>query len=148
VTHIVFDRITGSAGSTGSEMQHADLTKQIIGCAYNVFNTLGAGFLESVYRQSLLIELREAGLDVESQVSLDVFYRTQLVGCFLADIIVENTAIVELKAIDELAKIHEVQLVNYLVATGKPVGLLINFGPSGVEVRRKVRELKSLPSIL
>lgn len=129
-------------------MQHADLTKQIIGCAYNVFNTLGAGFLESVYHQSLLIELREAGLDVESQVSLDVFYKTQPVGCFLADLIVEKSIIVELKAIDELAKIHEVQLVNYLVATGKPIGLLINFGPSGVEVRRKVRELKTLPSIL
>jgi GxxExxY protein len=128
-------------------MQHSDLTKQIIGCAYNVFNTLGAGFLESVYHQSLLIELRESGFDVESQVSIDVFYKTQPVGCFLADIIVENTVIIELKAIDELAKIHEVQLVNYLVATGKPIGLLINFGPSGVEVRRKVRELKHLPSI-
>jgi GxxExxY protein len=125
-------------------MQHSDLTKQIIGCAYNVFNTLGAGFLESVYHQSLLIELREAGFEVESQVSLDVFYKTQPVSCFLADIIVENKVIVELKAIDDLAKIHEVQLVNYLVATGKPVGLLINFGPSGVEVRRKIRELKAI----
>jgi len=118
------------------------LTKAIIGCAYRVYNTLGAGFLESVYHQSLLIELRDAGLDVDSQVALDVFYRGEPVGCFLADIIVENTIILELKAVDKLAKVHEVQLVNYLAATGKPVGLLVNFGPSEVEIKRKVRELK------
>jgi GxxExxY protein len=129
-------------------MENADLTKQIIGCAYSVYNNLGAGFLESVYHQSLLHELREAGLDVESQVNLDVYYKGTPVGCFIADLIIESKIIVELKAIDDLAKIHEVQLVNYLVATGKPIALLINFGPSGVEIRRKVRELKTLPSIL
>jgi GxxExxY protein len=129
-------------------MENADLTKQIIGCAYDVYNTLGAGFLESVYQQSFLIELRETGLDVESQVNLDVYYKGTPVGRFVADLIVENKVIIELKAIDDLTKIHEVQLVNYLVATGKPVGLLINFGPGGVEVRRKVRELSTSPSIL
>jgi GxxExxY protein len=123
----------------------SELTKTIIGCAFRVFNTLGAGFLESVYHQSLLIELREAGLDAESQVALDVYYHTNPVGCFIADIIVEGKVILELKAIEELAKIHEVQLVNYLVATGIPLGLLINFGPEGVVVRRKARELKDLP---
>jgi GxxExxY protein len=102
---------------------------------------LGAGFLESVYEQSLLIELREAGLAAESQVRLDVYYRDQPVGSFFADLIVEEVVIVELKAIDALAKVHEAQLVNYLIATNKPVGLLINFSPEGVVVRRKVRTL-------
>ena len=122
-------------------MEHADLTEAIIGCTYKVYNVLDAGFLESVYEQSLLIELREASLFAEPQVGLDVFYRDTPVGRFYADIIVNDMVIVELKAVEELAKIHEVQLVNYLVATGKPVGLLINFGPDGVVIRRKVREL-------
>lgn len=126
-------------------MDDSELTKSIIGCAYRVFNTLGAGFLESVYQQSLLIELREAGLDVESQVTLDVLYHGQPVGCFIADIIVEGKVILELKAIEQLAKIHEVQLVNYLVATGIPLGLLINFSPEGVVVRRKAKDIKDLP---
>lgn len=132
-------------------MQFADLTEKIIGCAYDVYNTLGAGFLESVYEQSLLIELRACGLLAESQVRLDVYYRDQPVGCFTADIIVDNTVIVELKAIETMAKVHEAQLVNYLTATGKPIGLLLNFGPEGVTVKRKMRTLsqsssKSAPS--
>lgn len=122
-------------------MQYADLTEKIIGCAYQVYNTLGAGFLESVYERSLLIELQEAGLIAECQVRLDVYYRSQPVGSFFADIIVEGVIIVELKAIDVLAKVHEAQLVNYLIATGKPVGLLINFSPEGVVVKRKVHTL-------
>ena len=129
-------------GRERSTVEHSDLTKTIIGCVYNVYNTLGAGFLESVYHQSLLIELRESGLTAQSQLPLDVFYRGDLVGAFFADIVVEDLIILELKAVDQLAKVHEVQLVNYLVATGKPVGLLINFGPSEVEVRRKVRNLQ------
>ena len=127
-------------------MQFADLTEKIIGCAYDVYNTLGAGFLESVYEQSLLIELREQGVLAQSQVRLDVFYRGQPVGCFAPDIIVNDTVIVELKAIESLSKAHEAQLVNYLTATGKQVGLLINFGPDGVSVRRKVRTLPPLSS--
>ncbi len=126
-------------------MDDSELTKTIIGCAFRVFNSLGAGFLESVYHQSLLFELREAGLDVESQVTLDVLYRGQPVGCFIADIIVDGKVILELKAIEQLAKIHEVQLVNYLVATGIPLGLLINFSPEGVVVLRKAKDIKNLP---
>jgi GxxExxY protein len=122
-------------------MQLADLTEKIIGCAYDVYNTLGAGFLESVYEQSLLIELREQGFIAQNQVHLDVFYRGQPVGCFAPDIIVNDSVIVELKAIESLSKAHEAQLVNYLTATGKQVGLLINFSPDGVTVKRKVRTL-------
>jgi len=122
-------------------MQFADLTEKIIGCAYDVYNTLGSGFLESVYEQSMLIELRHKGLDARHQVHLDVHYRGVAVGCFAPDIIVNDIVIVELKAIESLAKAHEAQLVNYLTATGKQVGLLINFGPDGVTVKRKVRTL-------
>ena len=82
-------------------------------------------------------------MDVQSQVSLDVYYRGQPVGCFTPDLIVNDIIIVELKAVEALAKIHEAQLVNYLVATGKQVGLLINFGPDGVTVKRKVRTLQT-----
>src|SRR5437868_423662 len=125
-------------------MEYEELTKRIIGCSYQVYNTLGSGFLESVYERSLLIELHEAGLRAQPQIGLDVYYREIAVGRFFADIVVEDTVIIELKALEELAKIHEVQLVNYLVATGKPIGLLINFGPDAVVVRRKVRELSQI----
>jgi GxxExxY protein len=88
-----------------------------------------------------LIELRLAGLKTECQKALEVSYRGENVGVFAADIVVENKVIVELKSVEKLAKAHEIQLVNYLVATGMPVGLLINFGVAKVEVKRKVRQL-------
>ena len=123
------------------DFKYADLTDKIIGACYKVYNTLGSGFLESVYENSLIIELKKLGLFVENQKSIRVFYDDQEVGYFITDIIVENKIILELKAIIELAKIHEVQLVNYLTATGKDVGLLINFGNKEVQVKRKVRIL-------
>ena len=123
------------------DFKYADLTDKIIGACYKVYNTLGSGFLESVYEKCLIIELKKLGLLVESQKSIQVFYDDQEVGYFIADIIVENKIILELKAIKELAKIHEVQLVNYLTATGKDVGLLINFSSKEVQVKRKVRIL-------
>ena len=123
------------------DFKYADLTDKIIGACYKVYNTLGSGFLESVYENSLIIELKKLGLLIESQKSIQVFYVDQEVGYFIADIIVEDKIILELKAIKELAKIHEVQLVNYLTATGKDVGLLINFGSKEVQVKRKVRVL-------
>jgi GxxExxY protein len=124
-------------------MQHSELTERIIGCAYDVYNTLGAGFLENVYERSLLIELQFAGLIARQQVPLNVYYREELVGQYFADIVVNQTVVIELKAGESLSRAHEVQLVNYLVATGMPTGLLINFGPEKVAVRRKVRQLKS-----
>jgi len=123
------------------DFKYADLTDKIIGACYKVYNTLGSGFLESVYENSLIIELKKLGLLIESQKSIQVFYVDQEVGYFIADIIVEDKIILELKAIKELAKIHEVQLVNYLTATGKDVGLVINFGSKKVQVKRKVRVL-------
>jgi GxxExxY protein len=109
-------------------LEHKGLTEKIIACAYRVYNKMGAGFLESVYEKCLVIELMKIGLFVDVQKSIQVFYEGKLVGDFVADMIVNNTIILELKAVKQLAKAHEVQLVNYLVATGKPVGLLINFG--------------------
>lgn len=122
-------------------MEYEDITRKVIGAAYKVWSGLGAGFLESVYEKALVIELTRAGLRAQAQVAIKVVYEGAVVGEFVADIVVENTIILELKAVRELATIHEVQLVNYLKATRTPLGLLINFGDEGVEIRRKVRDL-------
>ncbi|MDW8069017.1 MAG: GxxExxY protein [Anaerolineae bacterium] len=114
------------------------ITETIIGCAYRVHQTLGPGFLEKVYENALRIELQEAGLNVQQQVPIQVWYRGHPVGEYFADLLVEGRVIVEIKAVRELTKEHEVQLVHYLTATGIEDGLLINFGPS-VEVKRKFR---------
>jgi len=122
-------------------MQYKELTEKIIGCAYRVYNTMGFGFLESVYEKCLMIELRKLGLDAESQKPLTVHYDGEVVGEFVADVVVEDTIIVELKSVRRIVVAHEIQLVNYLVATGRPVGLLLNFGEKKVEVTRKVKDL-------
>ncbi len=122
-------------------MEHKDLTEQIIGCAYRVYNNLGFGFLESVYEKCLAIELEKAGLNFATQAPIKVFYDNKVVGDFVSDILVNDTIIVELKSVKKISPAHEVQLVNYLAATGKPVGLLINFGEDKVEVKRKVKNL-------
>ncbi len=123
-------------------MEHKDLTEKIVGCAYNVYNKMGFGFLESVYEKCMLIELHKAGLDVESQKPITVSYENEIVGEFVADIIVNDTVILELKSVRQIINAHEVQLVNYLVATGKPVGLILNFGESKVEIKRKIKNLE------
>jgi len=122
-------------------MQHEELTKQIIACAYKVHNTLGAGFLEKVYENALAIELRKNGFDVKQQYPIKVYYEDEIVGDYFADILVNNIIIIELKAVENLAPIHETQLVNYLNGTGLDIGLLINFG-SSVTVKRKYRIYK------
>lgn len=122
-------------------MKYIDLTQKIIGCAYRVYNAMGFGFLESVYEKCLLIELRKAGLNAEAQKPIKVFYEGEVVGEFVADIIVEDVIIVELKSVGRIITAHEVQLVNYLTAMYRDVGLIINFGERKVDVKRKVREL-------
>jgi len=102
---------------------------------------VGFGFVESVYEKCVVIALRKAGLFVECQKSINVYYDGELVGEFIADLLVNDTIIVELKSVSQLIQAHEVQLVNYLVATGKPIGLLINFGDSKVDVKRKYKDL-------
>ena len=118
-------------------MKHKELTAKIIECAYKVHNTLGFGFLEAVYQNALLIELLKAGLRAEKEKKIQVYYDAQQVGDYLADIIVEDKVILELKSVKELHPAHEAQLINYLKATGIEVGLLINFGER-VEIKRKV----------
>lgn len=122
-------------------MEYQEVTETIIGCAYRVYNKMGFGFVESVYEKCLLIELRKAGLKTESQKPITVYYESEIVGEFVADIIVNDAIILELKSVRRIIKAHEVQLVNYLVATGKPVGLILNFGEKKVEIKRKVKEL-------
>lgn len=123
-------------------MEQGDLTSVIIGCAYKVYNTLGFGFLESVYEKSLLIELKKAGISAEAQKAVLVQYEGHIVGEYKVDILVDDSVIVELKSVRQLSRSHEVQLVNYLCATGKDLGLIINFGEKKVEVKRKVRDIK------
>jgi len=122
-------------------VQHRELTEKIIGCAYRVYNEMGFGFLESVYEKCMLIELQELGIEVESQKPAVVAYGGQVVGEFAADLLVADEVIVELKSVRQLVQAHEVQLVNYLTATNKPIGLLLNFGKDGVEIKRKIKDL-------
>ena len=123
-------------------MEYKELTHKIIGCAYKVFNQLGFGFLESVYRKSMIIELEKAGLKSEEEKSLHVYYDNTVVGNFSIDLYVEDTVVVELKSVQSLLIEHEIQLVNYLKGMKEDIGLLINFSPSGVDVKRKYRESK------
>ena len=123
--------------------QKYDLAGQVIGAAMKVHSALGPGFLESVYQNALAYELRDAGYKVELEKDIIVKYRGQVVGKFAADMLVNDRLVVENKAILALAKAHEVQLVNYLTATGIDEGLLLNFGASKLEYKKKIRILNS-----
>jgi len=122
-------------------MEHEKLTHKIIGCTYTVYKKLGFGFLERLYRKAMVIELGKAGVKVEEERPITVYYDEYVVGKFSADLYVEEAVVVELKSVQTMVRDHEVQLVNYLKGTRKNIGLLINFGPSGVEVKRKYKEL-------
>lgn len=115
-----------------------ELSEKIIGAAFEVQNSLGAGFLEKVYRKSLVVELQKSGLSVKEEKKIEIFYRRILVGEYFADIVVNNEFIVEVKVVEELASIHTAQLLNYLKATGIKKGLLINFGQTKVTFKRYV----------
>src|SRR5262245_36615441 len=119
-------------------MKDDEITEKIIDCAFAVHNALGSGFLEKVYENALGIKIRQAGLDAQQQFSIHVYYENEIVGEFFADLLVAKRIIIEVKAVENLLKKHEVQLVNYLAATRIDTGLLINFG-SSVEVKRKFR---------
>jgi GxxExxY protein len=118
-----------------------NLTHKVIGFAFKIHNTLGAGFIESVYENALKIELKKIGITALQQEELDVFYEDQVVGQFRPDLWIPKILIIEVKALQSLSRAHEVQLVNYLTATHIDNGLLITFGAS-VEVKRKFREFK------
>ncbi len=120
-----------------NEYLHSDLTKVILRAFYNVYNKLGYGFLESVYQNAMLLELKKLGLSCEKEKAVKVYYDNEIVGSFFADIIVEAKVIIELKAVSKIVAKHEVQLVNYLKGTSLKVGLLLNFGHEP-ETKRKV----------
>jgi GxxExxY protein len=115
-----------------------EITEKIIGCVYIVGNTLGNGFLERVYENALAHELRKSGLQVEQQKGIKVLYDGIVVGDYVADLLVQDAVLVELKAVKMLDAIHMAQCLNYLRATGLKVCLLLNFGTSKVQIRRLV----------
>jgi len=115
---------------------HAELTEGIIGCFYNVYNSLHYGFLEKVYENALKFELEKAGYKVEAQRRIEVFYEGRVVGEYFADLIVNDKVILELKAADCICEQHVAQLFNYLRATNIEVGLLLNFGKQPELARR------------
>jgi GxxExxY protein len=119
-------------------LEDEDLTERIIACAFKVHRTLGSGFMEKVYESAMLIELHKAGLDALQQAPIAVCYEGNQVGEYYADLMVEQRIIYELKAAQAVAPEHELQLVNYLAATGVNTGLLFNIGKS-VSVKRKFR---------
>ena len=122
-----------------TDLKYHNITEKIIGASYNVHNTLGHGFLEKVYQNSLAIESRSLDFKVDIEKPIKVLYNGEIVGNYFADVVVDDKVIVEIKAVKDLSDIHEVQLVNYLKATGIEVGLLINFGTS-VQVKRRVMD--------
>lgn len=120
-------------------MEHAELTERIIGCAMRVHRVLGPGFLEAVYQKALAHELRKAGLLVECERKIQVRYDGVVVGDFVADMLVAQQVLIENKAVRAIAPAHELQLVQYLTATGIEVELLLNFGAESLEFKRKMR---------
>lgn len=123
--------------NTARKYPHKELTDKIIQVFYCVYNELGYGFLENVYQNALYLELQQKGFHTEAQQPIDVYYKNTIVGKYKADLIVNDTVIVELKATDGLMLEHEYQLINYLRATNKEVGLLLNFGIKP-DIRRKI----------
>jgi GxxExxY protein len=112
------------------------LATLIISCAYKVGRVLGSGFLEKVYENALVIELMDCGLNVETQKPIQVLYQDHIVGEYFADIIVDDDVVLELKAVKAIESIHFAQCQNYLKATGKKLGMVINFGEEKVKIRR------------
>lgn len=120
------------------ELLHRELTKKIIQAFYEVHNTLGPGYLESIYQNALRIELEELSLKCEIERVVEIFYRNKKVGEHRLDLVVEDKVIVELKAVAEFHPAHQAQVISYLKATGLKVALLVNFGKDKVEYKRLV----------
>ena len=123
--------------NTDKDYLYKDITDKIINCFYEVYKILGFGFLEKVYQKSLKLELELKGLKCQEQTPIKVFYKENSVGDYFADLIVEEKVIIEIKAIENLVKENESQLINYLKATNYEVGLLLNFGKKP-EIKRKI----------
>ena len=115
-----------------------ELSHRVIGCAFEVSNTLGAGFFENVYEKALCVELEKSGLNFQCQKSVIVKYKYILVGEYITDIVVEDSLLLELKAVKSLCSEHEAQIMNYLKATGLSYGLLLNFGKPKLGIKRMI----------
>jgi GxxExxY protein len=126
--------------------KHSELTERVIAAFYDVYNSLGYGFLEKVYENALAVELCERGHAVEQQRPIQVCYRQTVVGEYVADVVVDGRVLLEIKAARTLAEEHEAQLLNYLKATPYEVGLLLNFGPKP-QVRRKAYNNERKPNL-
>ena len=122
-------------------MKIDDITYAINGAVFEVNKNLGPGFLEKVYENAILVELSKKGIKAESQAPIRVYYKKQQVGEYIADLLVEDKVIVELKTVERIEKIHEAQLLNYLKATGINVGLLVNFKHKKADIKRFVLNL-------
>lgn len=118
-------------------MLHEEITEKVISAYYKVYNTLGYGFLEKVYENALALEIRKTGIDVKQQKNIKVYYETEEVGDYFADLLIDDHVIIELKAAESVMEKHEAQLINYLKATTIEVGLLFNFGKEP-EFKRKI----------
>ncbi|HEV7522481.1 MAG TPA: GxxExxY protein [Candidatus Angelobacter sp.] len=123
-----------------SKLLHSELTEKILGIYYDVYNEIGHGFLESVYNNCMFLALNRAGMSVRREVPVPVYFRGQDVGQFKADLVVDNSVLIELKAVQNLDRAHEAQIMNYLRATELEVGLLLNFGSPKPQFRRIVFE--------
>lgn len=134
-----------SPDGTDEGLLYAEVTRQVIGCAFEVVNELGAGYLESVYEKALQLALRQKGLAAVAQKPIKVMFRGECVGDFYADLLVEGKVIVEIKAVKAIAPEHQAQIINYLNATGIEVGLLINFGNPKLEYKRFTRRKRGEP---
>ena len=117
-------------------MEIDELTYRINGAIFEVNRILGSGFMEKVYENALLIELKERGLKADNQIPIKVEYKDRMVGEYVADIIIEDQVLLELKCCESLQKVHEAQILNYLKATGFNIGLLINFKYPKAEIKR------------
>ena len=120
------------------KFKHSEITEKILGAAFEVHNTLGCGFLEKVYENALIEELRLRGVKVEAQKEIQVFYKNKKVGTYIADLVIEGKVIVELKAVESISTVHMAQVLNYLKASGYEVGLILNFAKTKLEYQRFV----------
>jgi GxxExxY protein len=124
-----------------TEDEYNKITERIINCAFIVSNTLGVGFLEKVYENAMFIELQKVNLDTKQQFPIKVYYENICVGDYYADLLVNDEIIIELKTVKAIEEIHIAQLLNYLKATNKKVGLILNFAKPKVEIKRMVNKL-------
>jgi len=130
----------GSMEKQISKLLHAELTEQVLGVYYDVYNEIGHGFLESVYNNCMYLALTKGGITVQREFPVPVYFRGQDVGQFKADLVVNHSVLIELKAVQNLDRSHEAQVINYLRATELEVGLLLNFGAARPQFKRIVFE--------